>query len=301
MNRTITFRVQDSQNGQTLKRIMTKEYSMSNSLIKRLKQRYGSILVDGNPQFVNFKVCTGSVVTFNIQDEYESHNIKPTNHPVDIVYEDEDILVVNKSHHTPCHPVKGNYENTLSNYLVAYYKKQGVDFTPRVITRLDNNTSGLVLIAKNILSSGILNEMSRRHEITKKYTAITVGEPQQKNGKIIKHIRRCENLSIKHEVCNDYDGKEAITLYNVFKTDTQHNLAFINVQTLTGRTHQIRVHLAYLGCPLAGDFLYGTEDPLLINRHALHASELQFSHPLTRVKMCFHAPLPDDMLRLSYK
>lgn len=302
MQRIITFKADSSQSGHTLKQIMKRKYKFSNGLITQLKQREGSILVDGKPQFVNFKVSTGEIVTLTIEDSELRHSkVASTPHPVDIVFEDKDILIVNKPPFLPCHPVTGNQENTLSNFLVSHYAEHGLVFVPRVITRLDSNTSGLVLFAKNALSAEILNTMSAKHEIEKKYTAITVGTPSHERGEIRKHIRRCENSAIKHEVCTSDDGKDAVTLYTVCQTYNKHNLAVLEVQTLTGRTHQIRVHLASIGCPLVGDFLYGAEAPELIPRHALHAHELKFIHPLTGKKMSFSAPLPKDMLELLQK
>ncbi|PKM74427.1 MAG: RluA family pseudouridine synthase [Firmicutes bacterium HGW-Firmicutes-16] len=299
MERILQLRAEGRHFGRTLKQIMQKEYGMSSGLISRMKQSDNSVLVNGAPQWVNYIASEGDEITFTVETEdMSSEGIIPTTHPVDIIFEDEDILVVNKPAYLPCHPVTSNRENTLSNYLTAYYLQTGQAFTARVINRLDSNTSGLVLFAKNALAGGTLNELSKRKLIIKEYTAITLGIPSQEGGEVSTHIRRKEGNALAREVCSDEDGKMAITQYEVLSCDKEKNLALLRVRTLTGRTHQIRVHMANIGCPLAGDFLYGTEDHELIARHALHMGELSLNHPLTKAPLHFSAPLPEDMQRL---
>jgi len=296
MERVLQLRAESRHDGRTLKKIMQEEYGMSSGLISRLKQRENAILVDGNPQWVNFVVREGAQISFVVEtEEMSSKGLTPTAHPVEIVFEDEDILVVNKPADLPCHPVINNYDNTLANYLAAYYLEQGRTFTARVVNRLDNDTSGLVLFAKNSLAAGVLNEMAKKKLISKQYTAVSLGIPPQNSGEISLHIRRKPGSGLVHEVCGDEDGKEAVTLYDVISRDQTRNLALLHIRTLTGRTHQIRVHMAYIGCPLAGDFLYGMEDHELISRHALHMGDLQMLHPLTKSPLHFSVPLPEDM------
>lgn len=299
MERILQLRAEERHSGRTLKQIMQKEYAMSAGLISRMKQSDNAILVNGEPQWVNYIVREGDQITFTVEtEEMSSEGVVSTAHPVEIIFEDEDILVVNKPAYLPCHPVTGNHENTLANYLAAYYLEQGQAFTARVINRLDSNTSGLVIFAKNALSAGTLNEITKRKLIIKEYTAITLGIPTQNSGEISTHIRRKEGSALAREVCSEEDGKQAVTLYDVLACDKEKNLALLRVRTLTGRTHQIRVHMAYIDCPLAGDFLYGTENHELIARHALHMGELQLIHPLTNASLHFSVPLPEDMKRL---
>lgn len=299
MERILQLLAEGRHAGRTLKQIMQKEYSMSVGLISRMKQSENAVLVNGESQFVNYIVREGDQITFTVEtEEMSSEGVTPTAHPVVIIFEDEDILVVNKPAYLPCHPVTGNYDNTLSNYLAAYYLQLGKAFTARVINRLDSNTSGLVLFAKNSLAAGILNEATKNKLIAKEYTAITLGIPSQKSGEISTNIRRKAGNALAREVCSEDDGKKAVTLYEVLSCDKEKNLALLRVRTLTGRTHQIRVHMAYIGCPLAGDFLYGTEDHELIARHALHMGELSLSHPLTKTPLRFSVPIPEDMQRL---
>ena len=299
MERVLHLKAESRHDGRTLKQIMRTEYEMSAGLISRIKLRENAILVDGEPQWVNFVVREGAQITFMVEtEEMSSIGVTPTAHPIEIVFEDEDILVVNKPANLPCHPVPHNHEKTLSNYIASYYSEQGQSFTARVVNRLDNNTSGLVLFAKNALAAGILNDMSKRNLISKQYTAITLGIPPQNSGEISLHIRRKTGSSLVHEACSDEDGKDATTLYEVISCDKVRNLALLHVRTLTGRTHQIRVHMAHIACPLLGDFLYGTEDPDLISRHALHMGDLQFLHPISKTHLHFSVPLPEDMQKI---
>ncbi len=301
MERILQLRAESRHDGRTLKQIMQKEYGMSAGLVSHMKQTENAILVDGEPRWVNFVVREGAQITFVVEtEEMCSEGVTPTAHPVEIIFEDEDVLLVNKPAYLPCHPVTHNHENTLANYLAAYYLEQGQTFTARVVNRLDNNTSGIVLLAKNAFAAGVLNEMTKRNLIRKQYTAITLGIPPQSSGEISLHIRRKTGSGLVHEVCGDEDGKEATTFYEALSVDEARNLALLRVRTLTGRTHQIRVHLAHICCPLAGDFLYGTEDSDLISRHALHMGDLQLLHPLTKESLHFSVPLPEDMKKLFH-
>lgn len=296
MERIITFIAQPQHNGRTLEKIMKKDFSVSAGLIRRIKHRENSVLVDGKPQFVTYTVREGQEIVLEIQPSNErSENIEPCCRSVDIIFEDEDILVVNKPGGVPCHPVKSNRSETLANFLAAHYEKNGQGFTARIINRLDTNTSGLVMLAKNALSAGILNDMVRQSKVSKTYTAITLGVPPQNDGKICDNIRRSESSAILRQVCGKEEGQTACTKYHMEKVSTDKELSLLKISTLTGRTHQIRVHLSSIGCPLAGDFLYGTENPSLISRHALHMGDLELFHPITKENLHFTASLPEDM------
>jgi len=299
MERVLHLKAESRHDGRTLKQIMRSEYGMSGGFVSRIKLRENAILVDGKPQWVNFVVREGAQITFMVEtEEMSSIGVTPTAHPIEMVFEDEDILVVNKPANLPCHPVLHNHEKTLSNYIASYYLEQGQTFTARVVNRLDNNTSGLVLFAKNALAAGVLNEMSKRNLISKQYTAITLGIPPQNSGEISLHIRQKTGSNLVQEICCDEDGKEATTQYKVISCDKVRNMALLHIRTLTGRTHQIRVHMAHIGCPLVGDFLYGTEDPDLIARHALHMGDLKLLHPLSKTPLHFSVSLPEDMQSL---
>ena len=187
----------------------------------------------------------------------------PVKLPLSIVYEDEDILVANKPAKMPIHPSMDNYYNSLANALAWYYRDSG-NFIFRCTNRLDRDTSGLTVIAKNMLSSAVLSDMAVRHAITREY------------------------LAIEH-------GERAVTHYKTLETKNGHSL--VSLQLETGRTHQIRIHMKYLGFPLVGDYLYNP-DMEFITRQALHSCRLSFEHPITHVPLCFEAPLPEDMKRV---
>lgn len=264
---------------------------MSAGLVTDLKSTQGAVLLNGSPQSITKAVKAGDALRVTLSDKGDS-SVLPTAGRADIVYEDEDVLVVNKPPRLPCHPVTGNREETLANYLVYHYKTMGEGFTPRIITRLDSGTSGLVLLAKNALAAGILSKGGTEKE----YLAISAGIPNSTAGEISSPLRRCVDSPIKWEVCSPGEGRSALTGYELLAA--RGGLSLLRVRPKTGRTHQIRVHLASIGCPLAGDFLYGTEAPALIPRPALHMAAISFIQPVSRAKLRFSAPAPEDMRAL---
>lgn len=205
----------------------------------------------------------GDILTVRIQEETSSPNIPAVNLPIDIVYEDEDIIVINKAAGMPIHPSLNNYRNSLANALMWYYEQQNKPFIFRCTNRLDRDTSGLTVVAKHMVSSNILSSMTARHQIERKI---------------------------------DFEnGEHAITHYHtVFE---KNGLSLVSLILETGRTHQIRVHMKHLGFPLIGDYLYNP-DMELIDRQALHSHCLRFLHPITGRQMTFTADLPEDMARL---
>lgn len=296
MTRRLEFTVPPRLDGRTAEQIMQRELGVPSGLIRRLKRSPDAVLLNGRACSVVEGTVSGDRLTLTFEDD-ERASVVPVSGPVDVVYRDEDILVVNKPPRLPCHPTAGNRTDTLANYLTALYLAEGNSFTPRVINRLDANTSGLVLLAVNPYSAARLNSAARQGLIKKLYSAVTVGVPSPPDGEICAPIGRCADSSIKREVCGEGEGDSALTRYRL--TASGGGLALLSVETLTGRTHQIRVHLASIGCPLAGDFLYGAEDRALIPRHALHMGELSLLHPVTGEALTLSAPLPEDMRRLT--
>ena len=217
----------------------------------------------------------------------------PVKLPLSIVYEDEDILVANKPAKMPIHPSMDNYYNSLANALAWYYRDSG-NFIFRCTNRLDRDTSGLTVIAKNMLSSAVLSDMAVRHAITREYLAIVRGVVTPASGTITAPLSRKPGSII--ERCVDFEhGERAVTHYKTLETKNGHSL--VSLQLETCRTHQIRIHMKYLGFPLVGDYLYNP-DMEFITRQALHSCRLSFEHPITHVPLCFEAPLPDDMKRV---
>ena len=249
-----------------------KEYlptlGLSVTLIRKIK-RCG-IFVDGIPCTVRAKIKSGSHLTLILPEE-KSDGIEPIKITLNIVYEDENILIVDKPKNMPTHPSKGNSLPTLANAVMAYY---GEDFVFRSITRLDRDTSGLVLIAKDGVTANLLSQEIKQGRVYKRYVALVKGVPEKEHDIIDAPIRREAEGSMKRIVAPD--GKRAITEY--FVKEIKGENALCDVILHTGRTHQIRVHFAHIGHPLLGDFLYGERQD---EGYFLRCSELRFTHPHT--------------------
>lgn len=288
MNRTIHYEITES--GYTIRQFLRwKGYSARN--LSRLKQTEGSVLVNGEPRFFNQKLKAGERLTIRISETETSEKVLPVKLPLDILYEDEDLLVVNKAAGMPIHTSMDNYTNSLANALVWYFQEQGKPFVFRCCNRLDRDTSGLTIVAKHSVSSGILSEMGSRREIHREYLAIVKGHPSPESGTITAPLGRKPGSIIERTV--DFErGESAITHYRVLEHAGEHSLVALKLET--GRTHQIRIHMKYLGYPLIGDYLYNP-DFSHIQRQALHSHQMSFCHPITGKVLSFSAPLPKDM------
>lgn len=271
------------------------EMEASSALIKRLKKSEDGIKINGKRAYTNEILHTGDEVEINFEDESPSENIIPTKGDIDIIYEDGDLLIINKAAGIPVHPSKGHVADSLANFVAYYFNKKGETPVFRCVTRLDRGTSGVCVIAKNSRAQDILRKEMQNGQTGKKYLAVSVGIFDKKSGIIDRNIRRIPGITtIKREVC-DGDGKRAVTEYRILKE--QNGLSLAEVILHTGRTHQIRVHFAAEGHPLYGDWLYGKENEK-IGRPALHCAEITLFHPDTKEKLCFSAPLPEDMRSL---
>ena len=312
MTRTLTYQIQSD--AQTVKQFLSAQ-GFSRQTIIALKKQSESILVNEIRVTVNHVLHYGDTLTITLSEIHSSEKILPISLPLNIVYEDEDVLVLNKPADMPIHPSLNNYENTLANGVAFYYQTQNSPFVFRCINRLDRDTTGLTIIAKNRLSAGILSEQMSRREISREYIAIVDGIGLPEHGTINAPIGRADGSTIERCVDNR-NGEHAVTHYQVEKINPSRNLTQIRLRLETGRTHQIRVHMAYIGYPLAGDFLYNPSvttsatgkstdneavtcpDAYTISRQALHAQKLSFTHPITGEHLVFEAPLPKDMERL---
>lgn len=262
--------------------------------LTQLKKMPESILINGVWSYMRTPLHSGDILTVHIRETESSPNIPPVELPLDIVYEDEDIIVVNKPAGMPVHPSLNNYRNSLANALMYYYQQQDKPFIFRCTNRLDRDTSGLTVIAKHMVSSSILSSMTARHEIEREYLAVVRGSVTPSSGTIDAPIGRTGSSLIERKIDFEH-GERAVTHYHVVKEENGHSLVSLILET--GRTHQIRVHMKYIGFPLVGDYLYNP-DMEYIQRQALHSCRLSFRHPITGKHMEFTADLPEDMDRI---
>lgn len=284
--RKFSLTITEDLSGRDIKFILTNYWDFSSALITRLKKDNG-ILLNGKKEFVTKVVKTGDILDITLPCD-NSDNIVPNDIPLDILYEDDDILAVNKPANMPTHPSIRHYEGTLANAVMHYYRD--VPFTFRAVTRLDRDTSGVVIIAKNIVSADRLSKALIEGKLEKEYLALCVGCPEPPKGTIDAPIKRETDGIIKR--CIAPDGKPSLTEYEV--VSQKDGLSLVRLFPKTGRTHQLRLHLSYIGTPIYSDFLYGTE--VLGDRTRLHASRLSFPHPFTNEMMEITAPLPQDMI-----
>lgn len=293
MERTITYQIDSFSDGLRIEQYLRRKgYSYQN--LTQLKKMSQSILRNGVWEYMRAPLRAGDTLTVHIQETESSPNIPPVRLPVDIVYEDEDIIVVNKPSGMPIHPSLNNYRNSLANALMYYYQSQGKPFIFRCTNRLDRDTSGLTVIAKHMVSSSVLSDMTARHEITREYRAIVRGHLVPPAGTINAPIGRTGSSLIERRI--DFEnGENAVTHYRVVEEKNGYSLVSLILET--GRTHQIRVHMKHIGYPLIGDYLYNP-DMEAISRQALHSGRLTFRHPITGEELSFTAPLPEDMARV---
>ena len=293
MQRTFTYIIPQLNNPISVKSFLKHQGFSGRSMIV-IKSQENSVLVNGTPVFMTHLMKTGDELVIQLMEEVSSEHIEPIELPLDILYEDEDLMIINKAAGMPIHPSQNNRDNSLGNALAWYFAKQNRPFVFRCINRLDRDTSGLTIIAKHVVSAGILSAMvAAKGEtgIRREYLAITHGEVTPIQGTIDAPISRKEGSIIERTV--DFEkGERALTHYKVVHTKNGHSLVSLLLET--GRTHQIRVHMKYLGFPLIGDHLYNP-DLSHMTRQALHAYKLDFKHPITGQIMHFAAPVPEDM------
>lgn len=291
MERTITYHIGERSAGLRIEQYLRRQgYSRQN--LARLKRMHKSILVNGVWAYMRTPLRTSDILTVNIRETESSPNIPPTDLPLDIIYEDEDIIVVNKPAGMPVHPSRNNFHYSLANALMHYYQEQGQAFVFRCTNRLDRDTSGLTVVARHMVSSSILSVMGSRREITREYLAVVRGTIEPPSGTIDAPIGRADSDLIERKI--DFsNGERAVTHYRVVEEKNGHSLVSLVLET--GRTHQIRVHMKHIGHPLAGDYLYNP-DMEFIGRQALHSHRLAFTHPITGEHLEFTTPLPGDML-----
>lgn len=296
MNRNIDYIIDEDSSGLRVEQFLRrKRYSGQNlSEIKRMPK---SILVNGVHYYMRQELSTGDHLQVRICETQNSEKIPPTKLPLDIVYEDEDLLVLNKPAGMPIHPSLNNYTNSIANALAYYFQSQGKPFIFRCCNRLDRDTSGLTIVSKHLVSGSILSDMTKYREVHREYLAIARGSVTPFEGTIQAPLGRKEGTIIERTVDWEH-GEDAVTHYKVVKEANGHSLVSLRLET--GRTHQIRIHMKYLGYPLIGDYLYNP-DMEYMTRQALHSHHMEFTHPITGEHMSFTAPLPEDMARVMQK
>lgn len=292
MERIFEYQISSAEEGRKLGDFL-REKRYSRQLLRQLKETEDGLLRNGQPTFMTIALKNGDRIRVRLLEKAEgSEAIMPAPLPFEIVYEDEDLLVINKPADMPIHPSFQNHGNTLADALTWHYQQQGKEFVYRCINRLDRDTTGLLIVARHQLSASILSDMVRKREIHREYLAIVEGIPPEK-GTISAPIGRKEGSAILREV-NFETGEPAQTHFT--RLETRNGLSLVSLKLETGRTHQIRVHMGYIGCPLIGDYLY-YPDHTRIGRQALHSYRLSFLHPITGKALSFTAPLPEDMER----
>lgn len=296
MNRNIDYIIDEDSAGLRVEQFLRrKRYSGQNlSEIKRMPK---SILVNGVHYYMRQELSTGDHLQVRICETQNSEKIPPTKLPLDIIYEDEDLLVLNKPAGMPIHPSLNNYTNSIANALAYYFQSQGKPFIFRCCNRLDRDTSGLTIVSKHLVSGSILSDMTKYREVHREYLAIARGSVTPFEGTIQAPLGRKEGTIIERTVDWEH-GEDAVTHYKVVKEANGHSLVSLRLET--GRTHQIRIHMKYLGYPLIGDYLYNP-DMEYMTRQALHSHHMEFTHPITGEHMSFTAPLPEDMARVMQK
>lgn len=293
MGRILNFQIAVKESSDTETTVISylRQFGFSRHLLTSMKADACALRINGVPVRGNALLHPGDLLQVCIPTEQISEKILPVPMDLKILYEDADVLVVNKEADMPVHPSAGNYENTLANGVSDYFSQKGEPFIFRCINRLDRDTTGALILAKNQLSAGILSAQMKRREIRRTYLALVEGELPEK-GTVCAPVRRVEGSTI--ERCVDLEqGEKAITHYE--RLDYRGGLSLAELHLETGRTHQIRVHMKYIGHPLPGDFLY---HPVYdrIKRQPLHSFQLEFVHPVSKKPMLFTAPVPSDMM-----
>ena len=302
----ITYTILKNDENQKLKNILKNKLYISSVLLIKLK-KYNCIKVNGNSTFTNYIVRLNDVITVDlakieIENKFEDKFILIDDN-LNILYEDEYLLIVNKPANMPVHPSSQNYENTLSNIVANYLKKQGI-YNIHIVTRLDHNTTGICIFAKNSYIQELFVRKKEIINLQKWYIAIVNGKIKEKHGIITENIARKKDTIILREV--NEQGNFAKTEYFALSYNQEKNYTVVKILLHTGRTHQIRVHMSYIGHVLLGDDLYASvyninDITKYIDRQALHSHKITFNHPITNKFTEIECPMPSDMQNLITK
>mgnify|MGYP001851622113 FL=1 len=289
MDRTVTYQISEQEEGLTVLEYLRRN-GFSRHILSAMKTDKDAILLNGLHAGGRTLLREGDLLRIHVPETESGENIVPVPIRLSILYEDQDMLVVNKPADMPVHPSYGNYENTLANGVSAYFQANGINCPFRCINRLDRDTSGALILAKNALSASILSAQMKNRLIRRTYLAVVKGIAPEK-GTVSAPISRVSSSVIKRQV--DFaEGDPAVTHFERLAVSHDHSLLEIHLET--GRTHQIRVHMGYLGYPLPADYLY-YPDYSRFSRQPLHSFQLIFSRPVTGGSLCITAPVPADI------
>ena len=290
MKKNMTYRIEEGN-------ITIKDFLLSNNIsskaISTLKKQVDGILVNGKVQFTNYKLQPNDILSINLDENNDYENIIATKMDLDILYEDDDIVIVNKSADITVHPSKKYFTNSLVNGLTYYYQNKNMDVKLHCITRLDKETSGCVLFAKNRIAANCLSNMVKQKEISKTYLSLASGKVSKQHFLISAPISRISKGNILR--CVDFQtGKEALTECFLLGYYPSNDISLLKCLLHTGRTHQIRVHLQYINHPIVSDSLYNKSCNLLL-RQGLHCYNIRFIHPISHQLIDVTSQLPADL------
>lgn len=291
MSRRLELHVGPELAGIRVDTLLKRRLGLSGTVVRRIKWLPDGILVDGRRVNTRYVPRAGEVLSVRLSDPERRSGIVPAPGPLDIVYEDPDLLVLNKAPGVAVHPGPGHYDDTIGNFLLYYYDLKGEEEDFHPVHRLDRGTSGLMVVARHPHAQEVLKGQLHTADFCRTYLAVCEGAPEPATGTVDAPLGPRDGSLV--EQCVRLDGKPARTWYETVRRAGDYSLLRLKLET--GRTHQIRVHLAWLGHPLVGDFLYGRECPEVIRRPALHSAELSFRHPITGARLSFSQPLPEDM------
>ncbi len=298
MLRKLCHTADEQDDGKKLSEILKRRFGVSEMLLRRIKRCENGLLLNGKSVYTIDIAHKGDKIEAILEEESRgSDSVVPTEGKLDIRFENEDILVVNKPADIAVHPSHGHFSTSLGNIVMWYYKSQGENFVFRPINRLDRGVSGVMAVAKNAYSHTFAARLLHSGEFYREYLAVVSGEVKDDSGEISAPIGRRDGSVIEREVRPD--GDFAKTGYEVI--ERRCGMSLVRVMPMTGRTHQIRVHMAHIGHPLVGDFLYGEEHPLLPGRCALHSHRLHMKLPFNAGEADITCDLPDDLKKVFYK
>lgn len=289
MNRIFHYQITENEQGTTVLDFLRKK-GFSRHILSSMKADKEALTRNGQRIGGREQLLAGDHFRVRLLETVDSDGIVPVSMPLSILYEDEDILVINKPADMPVHPSIGNYTNTLANGVAAYLDAKDEHSPFRCINRLDRDTSGALILAKNAFSAAVLSTQMRNRQIRRTYLAVVEGITPP-NGTIFAPISRVDDSVIERHV-DFLRGEPAVTHYERLEVKNEHSLLEIHLET--GRTHQIRVHMGYIGHPLPADYLYHPEYDCF-KRQPLHSLQLEFRHPVTDKPMCLLAPVSEDM------